>query len=142
MLAPSTDRSPSVGTIEPVPFQDSNASLGQAERRPTWWLDEGEHERLLGVKPKSAKTSTPSFKPRVAPKAQSETPAPMPAPKVDPAFADFATLTPTLVALDRILRPPASDTPGLAPRHSGDRFRRLGVAFGAAAVMAAVVFFR
>lgn len=142
MLAPSTDRAPSAGATESFPFQGSEPDLDQAERRPTWWLDESEHARLLGVKLGTAKPAGAAAKPKTSPKPQSGSPHPAPASNLDPAFADFATLTPTLAALDRILRPPASDAPGLAPRHRSDRIRRLGVAFGAAAVMAAVVFFR
>lgn len=137
MLAPSTDRSPPGGATQVISLQDTSATDTASERRPTWWLDESEHARLLGVKPREAAAA----KPRVPAKPSAEVPATAP-PEADPAFADFAALTPTLAALDRILRPPAADAPGLAPRHRGDRIRRFGVAFGAAAVMAAVVFFR
>lgn len=141
MLALSTDRSPPGGVTQLISLQEISATDAASERRPTWWLDESEHARLLGVKPRKGAGASTAAKPKVSAKSPAEVPATA-TPKEDPAFADFAALTPTLAALDRILRPPASDVPGLAPRHRGDRIRRLGVAFGAAAVMAAVVFFR
>lgn len=141
MLAPSTDRTPPGGATQVISLQDTSAADDASERRPTWWLDESEHARLLGVKPRQAAAAATLAKPKTPAKPPAEAPATA-TPKEDPALADFAALTPTLAALDRILRPPAADAPGLAPHHRGDRIRRLGVAFGAAAVMAAVVFFR
>lgn len=142
MLVPSTDRAPRDRAIDFPPLRDSDAPPGPSERRPTWWLDESEQERLLGIKPRAVKAKAPAAVPKTSSKPQADAQPATPGAQPDPALGDFATLTPTLAALDRILRPPASDAPGLAPRHRGDRIRRLGVAFGVAAVMAAVVFFR
>ena len=141
MLAPSSDRSPSANAFEPLQLHDPVADIGRPERRLTWWLDEGEHARLLGAKPRAAKALEARFvvKPRAAPPPPAQQPM-----EVVPA-ADFAALAPTLAALDRVLRPLAADAPGLAPLLLNSRIRRLGrlgAAFGLATLVAAVVFFR
>lgn len=141
MSTPSPDRSQTASPHERIPFRDPAADIGRAEQRPTWWLDEGEHARLLGVKPRAAKVPKAKFvaKPRVeTPPPPQETPDVMPA-------ADFATLAPTLKALDDVLQPLAADAPGLAPLLRDRRIKRigrLGAAFGLATLVAAVVFFR
>jgi hypothetical protein len=141
MLVPSPDRSRPADAFEPISLHDPAADIGRAERRPTWWLDEGEHARLLGVKPPPAKAPKAKFvvKPRAEP------PAPARAPTEAVPAADFAALAPTLAALDRVLRPLAADAPGLAPLLWNNRIRRigrLGAAFGLATLVAVVVFFR
>jgi hypothetical protein len=141
MLAPSSDRSPSADAFEPLQLDDPVADIGRPERRLTWWLDEGEHARLLGVKPRAARAPEARFV--VKPRAEAPPPAREPTEAV-PA-ADFAALAPTLAALDRVLRPLAADAPGLAPLLLNSRIRRLGrlgAAFGLATLVAAVVFFR
>jgi len=141
MLTPSSDRSQSANAFDPIPFRDPAADIGQAERRPSWWLDAGEHARLLGVKPRA--TKAPQAKFTAKPRTESPPPAPE-QPEAAPA-ADFAALVPTLAALDRILQPLAADAPGLAPLLLGGRIKRIGrfgAAFGLATLAAAVVFFR
>jgi hypothetical protein len=141
MLAPSSDRSQSADAFEPLLLHDPVADIGRPERRLTWWLDEGEHARLLGVKPRAAKAPKAKFV--VKPRAESPPPACEPTEAV-PA-ADFAALAPTLAALDRALRPLAADAPGLATLLLNSRIRRigrLGAAFGLATLVAAVLFFR
>ena len=140
MLTPSPDRSQSANAHDPIPFRDPAADIGRADRRPTWWLDDGEHARLLGVKPRAAKASKATF---VA-KPRAETPPPaQAAPELVPA-TDFAALAPTLKALDEVLQPLAADAPGLAPllHRRIKRIGRVGAAFGLATLVAAVVFFR
>jgi hypothetical protein len=141
MLTPSPDRSQTANAREPIPFRDPAADIGRADRRPTWWLDDGEHARLLGVKPRAAKAPTTKF----VVKRRAETPPPpQESPEVVPA-ADFAVLAPTLKALDQVLQPLAANAPGLAPLLRNRRIKRigrLGAAFGLATLVAAVVFFR
>jgi hypothetical protein len=141
MLTPSSDRSQSTNGFDPIPFRDPAADIGQAERRPTWWLDEGEHARLLGVKPRAATARKAKF----TAKPRTESPPPAPAPTEAAPAADFSTLVPTLAALDRILQPLAADAPGLAPLLRNGRIKRIGrfgAAFGLATLAAAVVFFQ
>jgi hypothetical protein len=128
--------------FEPISLRDPAADIGRAERRPTWWLDESEHARLLGVKPRPAK-APPKTKFVVKPRAEPPPPAREPTEAV-PA-TDFAALAPTLAALDRALQPLAADALGLAPLLRNNRIRRigrLGAAFGLATLVAVVVFFR
>ena len=139
MIAPSSDQSRPASSLDPIPFRDPAGDIGRAEQRPTWWLDEGEHARLLGMKPGPAKAPRARFaaKPRI------ELPPPAPQPMEAAPAADFATLAPTLASLDRILRPLAPDAPGLAPLLSAGRIasvRRFGAAFGLATLAAVVVF--
>jgi len=144
MLAPSSDRTPAADGFEPIPFHDPAADIGRAQQRPTWWLDEGEHARLLGVKPRPAKAAK-STRQSFTAKRRAEPPPPAPEPVETAPSTDFAALSPTLAALDRVLQPPAFDAPGLAPRPFRRRIKRIGrvgVALGLATVMAAVVFFR
>jgi hypothetical protein len=141
MLAPSSDRSQSTPAFGPISLPDPAADIGRAEQRPTWWLDEGEHARLLGVKPRAARAPKTKFvvKPRI------ESPPPAPEQPEAAPVADFAALVPTLAALDRILQPLAADAPGLARRLLDGRIKRIGrfgAAFGLATLAAAVVFFR
>jgi hypothetical protein len=127
---------------DPIPFHDRVGDIGRPERRPTWWLDEREHARLLGVKPRSAKVPRP---PTFAPRPRTDAPPPAPQPAEAAPTTDFVTLVPTLASLDQILQPLASDMPGLAPllsRRRIARIRRLGAAVGLATLVAAVVFFR
>jgi len=141
MLAPSSDRSGVSDAFEPISLHDPAADIGRPEQRPTWWLDEGEHARLLGVRPRPEKAAKAKFV--VKPRAEPPPPAPEPTEAV-PA-ADFAALAPTLAALDRVLQPLAADAPGLAPLLLNSRIRRigrLGAAFGLATLVAVVVFFR
>ena len=141
MLAPSPDRPRPADAFEPISLHDPAADIGRPEQRPTWWLDEGEHARLLGVKPRAAKAPQAKFV--VKPRAEPPPPAREPTEAV-PA-ADFAALAPTLAALDRVLKPLAADAPGLAPLLLNSRIRRigrLGAAFGLATLVAGVVFFR
>ena len=141
MLTPSPDRTQTANAHEPIPFRDPAADIGRADRRPAWWLDDSEHARLLGLKPRAAKVPTTKF---VA-KRRPEAPAPpQESPEVVSA-ADFAVLAPTLKALDQVLQPLAANAPGLAPLLLNSRIRRLGrfgAAFGLATLVAAVVFFR
>jgi hypothetical protein len=139
MLAPSSDQSQPAGSCDPIPFRDPASDIGRSGQRPTWWLDEGEHARLLGLKPATAKTPRATFaaKPRI------DLPPPTPKPKESAPAADFATLAPTLASLDRILQPLAADAPGLAPLLSRRRINgigRLGAAFGFATLAAVAVF--
>ena len=142
MLPPSSDRSQSTPAFGPISLHDPAADIGRAEQRPTWWLDEGEHARLLGVKPRAAKASKTKF----AVKARTPPPPPAaPAQTEAVPAVDFATLVPTLAALDRILQPLATDAPGLAPLLADRRIKRIGrfgAALGLATLVAAVVFFR
>jgi hypothetical protein len=143
MLTPS-DQSQSAPAFGPLRLQDPAADIGRAERRPTWWLGEEEHARLLGVKPRAAKLpKATATKPAVRPRT--ETPPPAPEKAEAAPIADFAALVPTLASLDRILQPLAADVPGLAPLLSAHRIKRIGrfgAAFGLATIAAAVVFFR
>lgn len=141
MMPPSSDRSQATPAFGPITIDDPTADIGRAEQRPTWWLDEGEHARLLGVKPRApvAPKTTFTVKPRTP------TPAPAPAPKEAVPVVDFGALVPTLTALDRILQPLAADAPGLAPLLADRRIKRIGrfgAALGLATLVAAVVFFR
>jgi hypothetical protein len=141
MLTPSPDRSQFANPHEPIPFRDPAADVGRADRRPTWWLDDGEHARLLGVKARTAKAPTTKF---VVKRRAEAPPPPQESPEVVPA-ADFAALAPTLQALDQVLQPLAADAPGLAPLLRDRRTRRigrLGAAVGLATLVAAVVFFQ
>ncbi len=142
MLTPPSDGSQSAQAFEPLLLHDPVADIGRAERRPTWWLDEGEHARLLGVKPRAAKAPA---KTKFAVKPRTESPPPAPEQAEAASAADFAALVPTLAALDRILQPLAADAPGLAPLLLGHRIKRIGrfgAAFGLATLVAVVVFFR
>ena len=139
MLTPSSDQSRSASSFDPIPFRDPASDIGRPEQRPTWWLDEGEHARLLGTKPGPAKAPRARF----AAKPRTELPPPAPQPMEAASTADFATLAPTLASLDRILQPLAPDAPGLAPLLSAGRIasvRRFGTAFGLATLAAVVVF--
>jgi hypothetical protein len=141
MLPPSSDPDHS-NSCDPISFYDRVGDIGRSERRPTWWLDEGEHARLLGVKPRSVKVPRATT---FAPKPRTDVPPPAPQPAEPAPATDFVTLAPTLASLDRILQPLASDMPGLAPLLSRRRIagiRRLGAAVGLATLAAAVVFFR
>jgi hypothetical protein len=140
-MAPSSDRSQSAAPFEPIPLRDPAPDIGRAARRPTWWLDEGEHARVLGVKPGAAKAPRAKF----VVKPRAELPPPPHEPTEAVPAADFAALAPTLAALDRVLQPLAADAPGLAPLLLDSRIRRLGrfgAAFGLATLVAAAVFFR
>lgn len=142
MLTPPSDGSQSAHAFEPLLLHDPVADIGRTERRPTWWLDEGEHARLLGVKPRAAKAPA---KTKFVTKPRTESPPPAPEQAEAAPAADFAALVPTLAALDRILQPLAADAPGLAPLLLGRRIKRIGrfgAAFGLATLVAAVVFFR
>jgi hypothetical protein len=143
MLAPPSDRSPSPQAFEPLQLHDPVADIGRAARRPTWWLDEDEHARLMGVKPRPAKAPD-APRPRFTVKARVEPPPPAPEKTEAPPAADFSTLVPTLAALDRILQPLAADTPGIAPllNRRIKRIGRLGAALGLATLAAVVVFFQ
>jgi hypothetical protein len=144
MVPPSSDQSQAPRAFAPLRLDDPLADIGRAERRPTWWLDQDEHARLLGTKPPTAK-ATKAPKPRVVVKPRPE-PPPLPEPEKAeaPPVADFATLVPTLTSLDRILQPLAPDVPGV-PHLLGRRIKRIGrfgATFGVAALVAAAVFFR
>jgi hypothetical protein len=135
---PAPDQSPSAGSFDPIPFRDPASDIGRPGPRPTWWLDEAEHARLLGVKPAPAKAP----KARFVAKPRTELPPPAPKAEETAPAADFATLVPTLASLDRILRPLASDVPGLAPLLARRRIvgiGRFGAAFGLATLAAVVV---
>jgi len=139
MSAPSPDPSRSADPFDPIPFRDPASDIGRPAQRPTWWLDEGEHARLLGVKPRAAKAAPAKFVAK--PRPPSSPPAAEPLETI-PAV-DFTALVPTLTALDGILQPLAADAPGLAPLLSRRRIRsisRLGAAFGLATLAAVVVF--
>jgi hypothetical protein len=141
MMPPSSDRSQATPAFGPISIDDPTADIGRAEQRPTWWLDEGEHARLLGGKPWApmAPKTTFTVKPRTP------APPPAPAPKEAVPVVDFGALVPTLTALDRILQPLAADAPGLAPLLADRRIKRIGrfgAALGLATLVAAVVFFR
>jgi hypothetical protein len=144
MLAPPSDRPQSPPAFEPLLLQDPVADIGRTARRPTWWLDEEEHARLMGVKPRAKTPDAPRT--RFTVKPRSEPPRPAPAPEKAEALpvADFSTLVPTLSALDRILQPLAADVPGIAPllNRRIKRIGRLGAALGLATLAAAVVFFQ
>lgn len=138
MLASSSDPSQHAGAFDPIPFRDPASDIGRSKQRPTWWLDEGEHARLLGVQPGSGKAPRAKF----AAKPRAELPPPAPPPVETAPTADFATLVPTLASLDRILQPLAPDAPGLAPPLSRGiaGIGRFGAAFGLATLAAVVVF--
>ena len=131
----TSDPSQHSSSFDPIPFRDPASDIGRPQQRPTWWLDEGEHARLLGAKPAAAKAPRAKF----AAKPRAELPPPAPQPVETAPAADFATLVPTLASLDRILQPLAPDAPGLAPLISRG-IGRFGTAFGLATVAAVVVF--
>jgi hypothetical protein len=141
MLAPPSDRTPQA--FEPLLLQDPVADIGRTAQRPTWWLDEDEHARLMGVKPRAAKALN-APRPRFTVKPRAEPPPPAPEKVEAPPAADFSTLVPTLTALDRILQPLAADMPGTAPllNRRIKRIGRLGAALGLATLAAVVVFFQ
>jgi hypothetical protein len=142
MVQPTPDRSQAPRAFQPLRLDDPLADIGRAEQRPTWWLDQDEHARLLGAKPPAKAPRTP--KARVAVKPRAEPPPPAPEKVEAPPVADFATLVPTLTSLDRILQPLAPDVPGV-PQLLARRIKRIGrfgATFGLAALVAAAVFFR
>jgi hypothetical protein len=143
-MAPPSDRSPSAQPFEPLLLQDPVADIGRPERRPTWWLDENEHARVMGAKPRAAKAPE-APRTRFVVKPRPATPPPPVAEKAEAApQADFSALMPTLASLDKILQPLASDVPGV-PRVLSRRIKRIGrfgATFGIAALVAAAVFFR
>jgi hypothetical protein len=137
--ARTADRS-AADQFGPIPFRDPNAGAGGTGARPTWWLDDAEHARLLGIKPASRRKAIPPRRPPPAVKPADAAPARPPETAEAWAVGDFNTLAPTLQALDRLLGTPEPGAPLPAPpRHWSKRF---GVAFGLAAVMAIAVFFR
>ena len=144
MAQPSSELSQPPRAFAPLRLDDPLADIGRAERRPTWWLDQDEHARLLGAKPPTAKAPrAPKARAVVKPRVE---PPPLPvSDKAEAApVADFATLVPTLTSLDRILQPLAPDMPGV-PQLLGRRIKRIGrfgATFGLAALVAAAVFFR
>jgi hypothetical protein len=143
MVQPTSDRPQAPRAFQPLQLDDPLADIGRAEQRPTWWLDQDEHARLLGVKPPPAKAAkAPRARVVVKPRAE----PPLPAPEKTEALpvADFPTLVPTLTSLDRILQPLAPDVPGV-PQRLGPKMKRVGrfgATFGLAALVAAAVFFR
>ena len=143
MVQPTSDRPQAPRAFQPLQLDDPLADIGRAEQRPTWWLDQDEHARLLGVKPPPAKAAK-APKARVVVKPRAEPPPPAPEKAEALPVADFATLVPTLTSLDRILQPLAPDVPGV-PQRLGRKIKRVGrfgTTFGLAALVAAAVFFR
>ena len=143
-MVPPSDRSLSAQPFEPLLLEDPVADIGRPERRPTWWLDENEHARLMGVKPRAAKAPE-APRTRFVVKPRPESPPPPTPEKAETApQADFSALMPTLASLDQILQPMAADVPGV-PRLLGRRIKRIGrfgATVGIAALVAAAVFFR
>ena len=143
-MASPSDRSPSAQPFEPLLLQDPVADIGRPERRPTWWLDENEHARLMGVQPRAAKVPE-APRTRFVVKRRPDAPPPAAPEKAEaPPQADFSALMPTLASLDQILQPLAADVPGvpLLLVRRIKRIGRFGATFGFAVLVAAAVFFR